>query len=301
MSETDLISVVMSVHNEAAYVAAAISSILAQTHEEFELIIVDDYSTDDSLEVCQSFADRRIRIHRKTDEPPHLSASRNLGVSMARGQYVAFQDADDECDARRLEKQLAAAIEWPGRLVVGTGVRRVEGDLETIMPLPQRHENIVKGFERFRNRTTIVPGTILAPTTVLEEVPYRLRFRYMQDWDHILRLHESKLVRFRNCPEPLYTYYIRPKGVIHQSEWLDYNLFVRNCQSRRRRELPEFTTLKQFQLHLHSHPWDRCKWGAMRTLIGLNKAIKTARPATSAAHSQYPPSADRPHTPSTSH
>ena len=78
-----LVSVIMSVFNEERYVRAAIESILEQTYQNFELIIVDDYSTDRSLEICASIEDPRVRIYSKTDEPRRLAASRNIAIRMA--------------------------------------------------------------------------------------------------------------------------------------------------------------------------------------------------------------------------
>jgi len=262
-----LVSVIMSAYNEEAHIAEAIRSILDQTYANLELIIIDDYSTDGTLEVCRTFDDPRIRLHRKTTEPRHLAASRNLGIAMADGEYVAFQDADDVSDPGRIEAQLQKALAKPGRRVVGTAVTRVEGHVRKIMHVPETHDQIIKGFHRTRNRTTIISGTILAPREVLTRVPYRPRFKYMQDWDHMLRLYESHLVELANCPEPLYTYFIRPKGVLQRPDWLDCNIFVRNCQDRRRRHLAEFESVEQFFGHLRDHRAERAKWLTMRSLI----------------------------------
>jgi glycosyltransferase involved in cell wall biosynthesis len=268
-----VVSVILSMHNEQPYVARAVESILAQTFADLELIIIDDYSTDDSVGVCRSFTDPRIRLHVKTGEGRHLAASRNLGVQMAKGRFVMFQDADDVSDPTRLEKQLAKALENPLRRVVGASVRRVEGTSETMVQPPETHDEIVQGFQRLYNRTTIISGTILAPRDILLKVPYRTKFKYMQDWDHMVRLHESGQVEFYNCQEPLYTYYIRPKGVLFKPDWLDYNIFVRNCQERRRSGLIEFETLRAFKEHLNRHLLEKIKWLGLRTLIYWRKQM----------------------------
>src|SRR3972149_8535901 len=93
------VSVILSMHNEQPHVARAIECVLAQTFEALELIVIDDYSTDDSVAVCRSFADPRLRLHVKTGEDRYLAASRNLGVQMARGGFVTFPDADATCQA----------------------------------------------------------------------------------------------------------------------------------------------------------------------------------------------------------
>lgn len=87
------VSVVMPVYNVAAYVEAAVASVLTQDFADFELLIVDDGSTDDSLARCQAFNDPRLRIICQANRG--LAGARNTGIRHARGQYVAFLDSDD--------------------------------------------------------------------------------------------------------------------------------------------------------------------------------------------------------------
>ena len=112
-----LVTVIMSVYNEEQFVQDAIQSILDQTYANFELIIIDDYSTDKSLEICKSFKDSRIRIYSKTNEQRHLAASRNIAIEIAKGEYIINQDADDWSESTRIEKQLLKALEnsWRSR------------------------------------------------------------------------------------------------------------------------------------------------------------------------------------------
>lgn len=262
-----LVSVVMSVHNEERYLAEAIESVLRQEYADLELIIVDDYSSDGSMDIARSFADKRIRIHVKSDEPRYLAASRNLGIALALGKYVTFQDADDTCSPSRIARQLERAMLNPNRRVVGCSVLRVKHGQGRAVVLPERHEQIVAGFGRCWNRTTIVCGTLLGPREVFQAVPYRPSFRYMQDWDQILRLAESGRVNFQNCPEVLYTYFIRPKGVLSDPTWVDYNILVRHCQQRRRRGLGEFLTPQELWEYLGRHPLERLRWTTLKRLI----------------------------------
>lgn len=98
------VSVVMPVYNVRRFVADAIRSVLAQTFTDFELIIVDDGSTDGSLELCESFTDPRIRIHRQ--ENRGLAGARNAGIRRAVGEYVAFLDSDDAWAPRKLDEHV---------------------------------------------------------------------------------------------------------------------------------------------------------------------------------------------------
>ena len=94
-----LVSVVMPIHNAAPYLPDAIESVLAQRYREWELLLVDDGSSDDSGAIAQRYADAepaRITLLRHPDRGSHgASASRNLGLAHARGEFIAFLDADD--------------------------------------------------------------------------------------------------------------------------------------------------------------------------------------------------------------
>jgi glycosyltransferase involved in cell wall biosynthesis len=118
------VSVVMPVFNRQQYVGAAIESILAQTITDFELIIVDDGSTDQSMAVIQGYRDPRIRlIHFSQNKG--VSAARNIGNEVARGTYIAVMDSDDIALPRRLEKQLAFMRTHPDVDICGATVRWV--------------------------------------------------------------------------------------------------------------------------------------------------------------------------------
>ena len=98
-ASTDLVSVVMPIHNAGPYLVEAIESVRAQQHRDWELLLVDDGSSDDSGTIARRYADAepgRITLLRHTDRASHgASASRNLGLAHARGEFVAFLDADD--------------------------------------------------------------------------------------------------------------------------------------------------------------------------------------------------------------
>lgn len=113
MNTSPFFSVVIPVYNKGPHVKRAITSVLNQTFLEFELILVNDASTDNSLEEMQKFTDSRIRtLHR--DEPgPGGYAARNLGIKEARAEWVAFLDADDEWTPEHLENMHIAVNSCP--------------------------------------------------------------------------------------------------------------------------------------------------------------------------------------------
>lgn len=99
-----LVSVIIPVYQAEKYVAATVQSVLAQTYKNFELLIIDDGSLDQSIEICQQFTDPRIKIIRQQNRG--VSAARNAGIRHAQGEYIALLDADDLWLPQKLEKHV---------------------------------------------------------------------------------------------------------------------------------------------------------------------------------------------------
>jgi glycosyltransferase involved in cell wall biosynthesis len=95
-------SVVIPLYNKEKYIRRTLESVIRQTFSDFEVIIVDDGSTDNSVKVVESFDDPRIRLNRQANGG--VSSARNLGIDVAKGRYIAFLDADDEWREDKLEK-----------------------------------------------------------------------------------------------------------------------------------------------------------------------------------------------------
>lgn len=100
-----LVTVIIPVYQVEKYIASTVRSVLAQTYTNYELLIVDDGSTDRSYEICQQFADSRIEIIRQRNQG--VAAARNTGISKAQGDYIAFLDGDDLWVPDKLEKHVA--------------------------------------------------------------------------------------------------------------------------------------------------------------------------------------------------
>ena len=135
-----LLSVILPVYNREAFVADAVQSILDQTYKFFELIIIDDASTDSTLEVVRGFQDQRIRIL-KNNENLGVSASRNKGIRDANGEFVAFMDSDDISAPQRLWVQLDLFNRRPEIDICGSWVKFLDSD-KTIQH-QEEHEKIL--------------------------------------------------------------------------------------------------------------------------------------------------------------
>ncbi len=134
-----LISVIIPCYNSAAYLAQAIESVLAQSFLDFEIIVIDDGSTDDTPEVVGGFGDL-VRYMRQ--ENRGNAAARNTGLLAARGQWLCFLDAHDLWEPRKLELQLVDLLSHPHRKISFTRATKFfeTGDFEPLPPDPTIEE-----------------------------------------------------------------------------------------------------------------------------------------------------------------
>jgi glycosyltransferase involved in cell wall biosynthesis len=226
MTADPKITVLMPVHNGEPFLREAVESILGQTYGGFELLVVDDGSTDGSAAIVLSFGDPRIRL---VANPANagIVASLNRGLALARGEYVARMDCDDVSLPRRLERQVAFLSADPGVGVLGTGYETVDRDgnmLETLRH-PPRHEILL--WSLFFYNPIAHPTVMMRREAVLSaggyrSEDYRGRGRFFpEDYDLWWRL--SRVTRLANLPEILVR--LRKHGgnlmAVHGEEYLE--------------------------------------------------------------------------------
>jgi len=120
------LSVILPVYNAEKYIAEAIESILTQSYQDFEFIIINDGSTDRSLDIIQSYADQDSRIQLVSRDNKGLIFTLNEAISLAKGDFIARMDADDISLPNRFEQQIKYLDEHPKTAVVGTGYRYMD-------------------------------------------------------------------------------------------------------------------------------------------------------------------------------
>jgi glycosyltransferase involved in cell wall biosynthesis len=158
----------MAAHNAEDDIEGALEALLAQTYSNLEVIVADDASSDETMKVVERIAERDPRVRsvtRKTEGG--AAAARNLGLRHAAGEFITFQDSDDQSDRERIEKQLAALIENRASLCVCNSDRRT----------PSGERVIING-RRFAKAV----NTMMVPRSpVLERIGYMRNLRVGED------------------------------------------------------------------------------------------------------------------------
>ncbi len=195
------VSVLMCVHNGRRYLREALDSVHAQTYTDFELIVVDDGSTDGTLDILNAAKDART-IVLTNPQRLGLTKSLNAGLARCRGEYVARMDADDVSHAQRLEKQVGFLDENPECLAVGTWCNWIdaEGKTNGVWGPPTDQEEI---HRKLLINNSLAHGSAMVRRSALERVGgYNEQYPYAQDYDLWLRL--SEIGQVRNLQECLY-------------------------------------------------------------------------------------------------
>lgn len=200
----------MSVYNAELYLQKSISSILEQTVDDFEFIIINDASTDGSLNIIHSFSDDRIRLVEKEKNKGFKGfvENLNLGLDKAKGKYIARMDADDIAYSTRFEKQINFLEHNPHIFMLGSSMDLIDKSDNFIKKLSavKGHQSIVK---RFNYDNPMYHPALMYRRT---EVRYRNVFRGCEDFDFHLQ-HLSKGLKFENLDDSLLKYRILENSI----------------------------------------------------------------------------------------
>lgn len=233
------VSVVMPVYNGERYLAAAVESILDQSHREFEFIIVDDGSTDRTPAILDEYAhlDSRIRVHHQPNSG--VVAALNTGISLSSADWIARMDADDIALPQRLETQLRGVAQRPGCVVLGSRVLLIDPDGRPIMPFSiiTSHAEIDATHLAGGGCVICHPSVLLHREAVLSVGGYRQEMNTAEDIDLFLRL--AEIGRVENLPDCLLHYRLHPNSIGHarRSEQVEKSRSAVE-QAHARRHLP---------------------------------------------------------------
>ncbi|WP_373032456.1 glycosyltransferase family 2 protein [Sulfurovum sp.] len=200
-----LVSVVMPVYNGEKYIAEAIESILDQSFKDFELLIINDASTDNTVSIIKKYNDTRIRlIH--NDENLGLARVRNIGIENAEGKYIAWLDADDISVNTRLEKQVLLLEKNPDVGLCGTWVKTI-GAVEHVWQYPTISKTI-KSVMLFDN--TFATSSVMLRKEILYSHNIRFNVDYPPAEDYDLWENISLHTEVVNIPKVLTLYRLHP-------------------------------------------------------------------------------------------
>ena len=208
-----LVSVIMPFHNSERFIHESVSSILSQTYQNFELITVNDASTDKSLSIVKAFQDPRVKIINNLKQLG-VAAALNRGLRFAKGQLIARMDADDIALRNRFSVQVEFLRQHPDIVLTGTWVTVIneQGRKIKIKKLPEDSEEIKNQILRWN---PFIHSSVMMKKSVLRSVgKYNELYNGAEDYDLFLRI--SRSFKTANINQPLLQYRISKSSVTFQ-------------------------------------------------------------------------------------
>lgn len=234
--EKNLISVIMSTYNTPEpYLREAIDSVLEQTYDNFEFIIVDDCSTDNSLKIIESYTDQRIRII-KNDANLGITKSLNKGLESAKGEFVARMDADDICYKTRFEKQVDFLQKNPRCIVCGSWIEQINEKGEN--PNHKKLCRVIPNQETysiyllFGNYPNLAHPSVMFRRKLLIDNDLKYDEDYPLAQDYRMWVECNRIGECANVPEVLLKYRVHEKAVSQEKRSLQRNYALKNIRAQ---------------------------------------------------------------------
>ena len=239
-----LISVLLPVYNcGTLYLTKALQSIFSQSYGNFEVIAINDGSTDGSGDVLDSFAyqDSRLKIYTQSNQG--LPITLDTAYKKSRGELIARMDGDDISDPYRLQKQLQFLRENPGVGACGTWSTMIDPFGDTICKMrPPLHHNAIEELLYKGNATALIHPTLMTRREIFELAGGYNPNNELEDLDLYLRLVE--VTQLANIPETLLQYRVHFGSTNHQRRQRHVQLTIKTvCDARKRRGLPPGSSL----------------------------------------------------------
>jgi glycosyltransferase involved in cell wall biosynthesis len=217
MKSTDSqITVLMPAYNAEKYIGEAIASVLGQSFTDFELLIINDGSTDGSKEIIGSFTDKRIRLINQTNQG--IAAALNIGLLNAKADLVARFDADDICQPERLGLQYEFLKSNPEYIVVGSNVKYIDMHDEFVFNgrMSAYSDEAIRGLI-LKNCPFIHSSVMFRKGAVLKAGSYNIHAHAFED--HLLWLKLLDYGKACNLPEMLVKVRLAPESISIDEKW----------------------------------------------------------------------------------
>lgn len=252
-----LVTVIMPVYNIGPYIGEALESLVEQTFRDFEVIVIDDGSRDETLAIVESFMDRLPMSLLRTSGRIGCAGARNMGLEVARGEWIAFLDGDDVWMPEKLELQVALVDKYPDTTLVYTNGYQFDesGDLRLFY---RKHSTMHTGnvLRKLYRRNCFYTSSVMVRHSDVESAGlFRSELRFAADYDLWIKLFERGGVA-RGIWVPLTRYRERPSGNSKNLIGIDEvtirictEAFERSKNSAHRRILRQYIAKTQADLH----------------------------------------------------
>jgi glycosyltransferase involved in cell wall biosynthesis len=234
MNSRPLVSVIIPVYNERReYLDLAVGSILSQTYDNFEVLIMDDGSGPETAAVLDVVAQRDGRIRLFRQENAGLTKTLNRLIRQAQGRFIARQDADDLSESERLERQVSFLTCHPEVVMLGTGCLLIDSAGKVL--LHHRVKTRPDTLKRLLLRNNqFIHGSVMFRSDIFGEGLYYKEYRYAEDYEFFLRISERHAIANLNLP--LYRYRLNPASisVAKSREQIFMGMVVQEMARRRR-------------------------------------------------------------------
>jgi len=209
---TTSVSVIIPTHNRSQILKRAVISVLNQSYQDFEVIVIDDASTDETTEIVRKFEDKRIKYirHKQNKGAP---AARNTGLRVSNSEYIAFLDDDDEWLPEKLEMQITAfKAARPNVGVIYTAFWRVQNGKKKFFPPSKIKHKQGNLYEQLLNGNFIGLPTVIAKKQCFEKVGlFDECLPRLQDWEFLIRC--AQQYQFIYIDKPLLISYHTDKSI----------------------------------------------------------------------------------------
>ena len=255
------VSVLMSIYNGARYLQESVESILSQTFTNFEFIIIDDGSTDQSLAILEGYAQQDNRIHLISQQNMGLPKSLNKALAIAKGEFIARMDADDISRPERFERQVEYLNNHPYCVALGCEVLQIDMDSAPIcqMGVLLVHNEIEAELLQGHGGVIRHPAVMMRRNALVAIAGYRDDFKTAEDLDLYLRLAEQG--QLANLSDILLEYRIHIASVNfakYEQQTQEVKAILKQAYARRGLEMPEDILQRRLKKHTlsdHHRVW----------------------------------------------
>lgn len=279
-NERQKITVLMPAYNAGKYIREAISSVLEQTYRDFELMVINDGSTDDTVSIVLSFNDPRISIVNKEHEG--IAEALNTGLQLADSYYIARFDADDVCMPDRLEKQFNFLEDHPDYVLVGSDAEYIieNGDfLFSFKCIAHSNDEIQQNMYVYC--PFIHSSVMYKKGEVVRAGGYNINAHHFEDY--LLWTSLANMGKMQNLREPLLKVRFNPASITIDERWRGERFRQLKRQATMRGSITEEES-KELLAIIESQDVFRIKQGAYHALCGKKYLADNYQPARARGH-----------------